>query len=189
MTPDEVAEGMHSFICSCGEKNCPRVAADLRSYGEQVINDLALGIREDELTAKIRAEARAEALEEAAKVVDVKAQERRDVYATGLAEWCSLCEVREAIRCLKHATPPARLGASGRGSEMLTHEQAAEKCAELLASYANHDHGYWSSPPEVPRCPGVNSIDECDFTMNLRRQFKRAVKAWEMTAPSHEVGR
>ena len=62
---------------------------------------------------------------------------------------------------------------------MKTHEESAECCAELLAAYANHDHGYWSSPPEVPRCSGVNSIDECDFTMNLRRQFKQAVKEWE----------
>jgi len=36
----------------------------LREYGEQIINDLALGLREDELTSKIRSEARTEALEE-----------------------------------------------------------------------------------------------------------------------------
>ena len=54
---------------------------------------------------------------------------------------------------------------------MGTHEESAERCAELLAAYANHDHGYWSSPKEVPRCSGVNSIDERETKMNTFEKF------------------
>lgn len=62
---------------------------------------------------------------------------------------------------------------------LLARLEVASKCAQLLADYADHNHVYWSSPPEEgPKCSGCNSINECDFTMNLRRQFKEAVKAW-----------
>lgn len=70
-------------------------------------------------------------------------------------------------------------GAGKMSDKVFTDEfAAATRCAQLLADYADHDHGYWSSPKDVPRCSGCNSIDECDFTMNLRRQFKEAVLVW-----------
>jgi hypothetical protein len=62
------------------------------------------------------------------------------------------------------------------GLALLARLEAAEECSQGLAAYVEHEHRYWSDPE--PQCKGHNSIDECDFTMNLRRQFKRSIEAW-----------
>jgi hypothetical protein len=62
---------------------------------------------------------------------------------------------------------------------LLARLEAAELCALGLAAWDEHQHVYWSNPDKsLPRCPGHNSIDECDTTMVMRRQFKVTLAAW-----------